>query len=521
VTADTGKIVIPLKQDYRFIHRPLDVGDWPPPGDTKRLGRLCHYITREEAIRNQFSAFLRSEGGCLVLCGYPGSGKTSFVRKMLAELGEECQVVDIWLNMARGVDSRVVKFRIIRRLYAAFVEDKRRRLPKAVVERMKFLYTQTLVSKHKSTSSRSQKKTGELDSSEASRPFVIPSPVSLPKLSAKLETETIKTLELARREYDDAMADEDIQALLQEIYECQSGPLPQRIGQRILRRLAQWARRIRRFWVGQKDVRVIFVLDELDKIREHSHVEEVLESLKNVFSCPGVSVIAITGAEIHHQAQDQALKNVSSVFGDVVTNIHYLPRMWACVDEPSEEVSKTWEFLEILMDESVGEDARRWCREQLQWYLEYVSRGLPRKVIAELEKFVVGDTRRPFLRFNAGQREIIESYATLQKSLHNELFALDHNTGRALARDTGWLEIYRVLDRVFGKPCDGEERFGIDLREKRFLHRNAWSSVLRDRNNYNLQVRSLQNIQALFETLVELGYVEREGETHKLGKASK
>ena len=224
--ADAKKIIIPIKRDYRFIHRPLDRGDWGPCKQKERSrGReLCHYVDHEERVSDRFSAFLRSEGGCLILCGYPGVGKTTFVKKMLEELEKEFDVVAIWLNIARPVDDQEVKFRIIRKLHKAFLEGRGRRLPKGITEQLRLLYVQTLIRSYKSTTTKSQSRTSEIETS-------ILSLLSTggPKLAARIKSDTVRALETVRHEYDDAMADEDIQDLLRRIYQYQHRSLPRRI----------------------------------------------------------------------------------------------------------------------------------------------------------------------------------------------------------------------------------------------------------------------------------------------------
>lgn len=268
--------------------------------------------------------------------------------------------------------------------------------------------------------------------------------------------------------------------------------------------IALWLSNARGFWFGRKELRIVFVLDELDKIQDDSHVDKVLDSLKNIFSCPGVSVIAVAGIEIYHRAQESAIQHIGNVFGSTVTSVCYLPRMWRRVHSPVMNRTQTWQFLELLMAEETKEMERKWCQEELQWYLEYVGRGIPRKVVAELEKFVTRQDGKRVLCFDGDQREVVERFSALQRELHNQVFKLDNNNGQLYDRDMRWMEVYRLLDYVLGRPCDVKERFVLesDAGKARFVHENAWDYSQCARVSHEFRFRSLENVRLVLDTAV-------------------
>jgi hypothetical protein len=128
-------------------------------------------------------------------------------------------------------------------------------------------------------------------------------------------------------------------------------------------------------------VKVVFVLDELDKLESPAASEKplspltpILQSLKTVLSASGMSFIFIGGKE----AEEQMLEDVShgdSIYESIFSYNLYLPCLWAEQDE--------------LMGRSLalkdGEDPQSNAKT-VGLYLRCKGRGIPRRTCRELNK---------------------------------------------------------------------------------------------------------------------------------------
>jgi serine/threonine-protein kinase len=218
-----------------------------------------------------------------------------------------------------------------------------------------------------------------------------------------------------------------------------------------------WWRRLRLRPPGpdQPRLHLVIVLDEVDKLTADdtglATVEELLSGIKNVLTMSGAHFLVVAGPDLHDRAiRDVARGNgvYESVFGWRL----YVPCIW---DAP-----------ERLMADIVSGDAvvDPDLHEALVHYLRFMARGVPRRLLHEVNTLVAWDEDgRPRLRIGAKDMERVDFYARLERILRDYI----EHSGRnwlfpvAIDEDRWRLSSYYVVDWVL--QSEGQPFTAADL----------------------------------------------------------
>lgn len=261
------QVEIPLGAGFQFVHEPIH----------SRIEQ--RFVGRADDISDLVQRIRFSEGGSFLITGYRGVGKTSFVNQVLSRLGDQTTLVDVQINLARPLQPSELMHLIVRRLYDR-LEEKRLygRLRPELQTTLSLAYQRTSANVVRTLSEGWERalETGDLNVERHTLPFV-------PKFSAKRSrTVDLDTSFLA---YDDKAAEHDVIAISREL----SQGIPRRqTGIRVLMS-RMFGRRSH-----DEPIKIVFVLDELDKLDEQKHttadrsiVDDMLSSLKNLFTTVG------------------------------------------------------------------------------------------------------------------------------------------------------------------------------------------------------------------------------------------
>src|SRR5262249_19207280 len=144
---------------------------------------------------------------------------------------------------------------------------------------------------------------------------------------------------------------------------------------------------------------LLFVFDELDKLEgsaDQNGIEgfnELLQNLKTLLTASGATFIFVAGRGIH-DAWRMDIERGDSLYESVFSHVEYVPALWEVGDQLCDRLLKR----ATLQDADVARDLAHFRN-----YLAFDGRGIPRRALRALQKYVRIDHRgRATLAFDAG-----------------------------------------------------------------------------------------------------------------------
>ena len=375
---------IPLDRQFRYVHEPLSQNH-PLP-----------LLEREQEIARLKERFLNSSGGSFLVTGFRGVGKTTVVNRMLEEASDGSdalqRVIPVRLNLARSLETTSLMFEIIRRLFEALHDEGvLDELPADLVEIIQ-AYSRTSQSfKRTSTQTTEASTSASLGSDKT---------VKLSLLSSRKKINAL-AIEASFLAYTESDVEHDLLRIIQRLQKGWSPPqFWGRLGN-LAWRFLQWSRITDRS-PSLVTPRFLFVFDEIDKLTATEDGLTILESLisdmKNILCTPGVCFIFIGGVDLHDRYFEDVRKG-NSLYESVFAWHLYIPCAWASVRR----------LIEFLADGPVRDE----IGPLLCDYLKFKGRGVFRKLIQELNAFVVWENDIPYLDL-ARDQERVKFYAAIQ-----------------------------------------------------------------------------------------------------------
>jgi serine/threonine protein kinase len=438
--APSGTVNIPLKQSFRYVHEPSRVGE-----------EALTSLGNDALIAELQSRILHSRGGTFLVTGFRGVGKSTLVLRALDEIvarnAPSDLVLPVTLSVARSTTTDRLLFAIVRRIFETLSDSGvLERLPPQTRHALLVAYMRTSLS-FKETQSEARERSAAMDLSigpakvvKALADFAVPTVSMSSKRSHSLATEA------AFLAYSETDAEYDLMRIVSLV-----DGAPDLVAERRswLRRLWPWLAR-----PDQPRLHLIIVIDEVDKLTTDAAglvaVEELLSGIKNVLTMPGAHFLVVAGPDLHDRAiRDAARGNgvYESVFGWRL----YVPCIW---DAPDRLVA------DVVSSDAKVDDS---TLALLADYLRFKARGVPRKLLQEINGFVAWDGIRPSLQIGAKDMERVEFYARLERILR----AYFETSGRArlfpvaIDEDRWRLGGYYVVDWVL--QSEGEPFTAADL----------------------------------------------------------
>jgi serine/threonine protein kinase len=455
----TGPVSISLKRSFRYIHEPARAEDevFASLGNDALMAQL------EDRIQH-------SNGGTFLITGFRGVGKSTLVLRALDQIvarnSPSDLVLPVALSVARTTTTERLLFAIVRRIFEALSDSGvLERLPPQTRHALIVAYMRTSLA-FKETQSEARERSAGVDLGigpgkvmKAVADFAVPKVSMSAKRSHSLATEAAF---LAYSETDVEYDLMRIVSLVARKPEQASGPSS------LLRRLLQ-------LWrspdAGLPRLHLIIVLDEVDKLTADeaglTTIEDLLSGVKNVLTMSGAHFLIVAGPDLHDRAiRDAARGNgvYESVFGWRL----YVPCIW----DASERL-----IADIVTDDPGHDPAEL---RLLANYLRFKARGMPRRLLQEINSFVTWDGDYPRLQIGSRDMERVEFYARLEGIL--QAYATGNGRRRlfpvAIDEDRWRLGGYYIVDWVLqseGEPFtaaevlkeEGEAKFDPLLRISR------------------------------------------------------
>lgn len=431
-------LVLPLKSSFRFIHEPL--------GATNNF----RFVGRETEMGSLAERILFSEGGSFLVTGYRGVGKTSFINQVIHKLKDALpwandfigptEIVDIYMNIARPLLPSELMHHIIRRIYERLKE-------KEVFEFLSLELQEAIVVAYNRTSLNMARKL-----SEANETSIGLGEVSLAGLGLKSpwsqKYSRTQNYEMSFLGYDDKSAEHDVIAITQK--------------------LARGYRKPASIWESLRAVfgqpkptatrlKIIFIFDELDKLEEFTDhegdskpvIEEILGSLKNLFTTSGATFIFVAGKDLQERWVEDVGKG-DSVYESVFSYDKYLPCLWLDGNNICSD---------LIDDSSAIGTYQSQLLEEFRKYLTFKGRGIPRRIVRTFNEHVKWRHEQPVAVFTPQNVRNIRFYAGLQDTLNSresELFGDSVEEIPGTHTDKRRLGVYYLIDWILRQ---GESEF--------------------------------------------------------------
>jgi serine/threonine-protein kinase len=183
-------------------------------------------------------------------------------------------------------------------------------------------------------------------------------------------------------------------------------------------------------------IHVVLILDELDKLTsEEAGVQSLntmLMTLKNVLTTPGIHTLFVGGTELIDAALGDTHEGIG-IFESIFSWSTYVPCLWAGPDK----------LLSGVVTEGSDADLQLFTD-----YLRYRSRGVPRRLLQELNSFVSWSDGQPFIVVPPHERARVELYALLATVAESYVGRHLGETHSSLDDDRFRLGTYYVLDWI-------------------------------------------------------------------------
>ncbi|WP_250282465.1 serine/threonine-protein kinase [Frankia sp. CiP1_Cm_nod2] len=400
-----------LSGDFRYVHGPALERDI--------RGRLGHGRLAD-TLRARID---RSEGGAFLIAGFRGAGKTTLVRSTLRWLSQYSgnrRYLPVFLNVARPVTSNEFLFAVTRRVVETLDDTGvLAELEEDIRNSILLAYARTSMS----LTSRSE------EGHELNRTFGANGQLPFAGLAPKLERGTKTTRSLATEASFLTYADGDVEHDFLRIVEMLGRSRSHGRGRGFRRRRPA------------APVHLVVVIDELDKLtsspRGMESFDEILTVFKNVLTASAAHFIFVAGVDVLDRAVTDSDFGIG-IFESVFSWRAYVP----CV----------WDSGTSLLREVCGQGPNNAeSVERVANYLDYKGRGVPRRLVQELNDLIVWETFQrtsvPVIRMSPEDVERIGLYADLSDVL-NGLLGRSGEEGRSLEEDRFRLGAHYVTDWV-------------------------------------------------------------------------
>ena len=313
-----------LKKNFKFIQGAIT------PESINRFSYNDDYKTE----KNKFiDRIVHTEtGGCFLVTGYRGVGKTSFVDKIIFDAdkilkkdNKEKSILKIKINVAKETTSENLMHQIIRNLFFTIISnDNMPKIDNDTREIITRAYLRTIF--HFKSISETTKNTvfsnlihygasaGINGNAHIMLKFFAKFNIYKNQKNSKENLERV-VKEFQYMDYDEKATENDFLKIAEKID-------------------------------NNNLLQPVFILDELDKlttktIEEHdkpttkttkeqnklNSVQHILSSLKNIFSCPGVIFIIIAGKDFYDRIEEDKQKD-DSIYKSLFSYEFYLKKEW-------------------------------------------------------------------------------------------------------------------------------------------------------------------------------------------------
>jgi Cdc6-like AAA superfamily ATPase len=369
---------------------------------------------------------------CYLVSGYRGSGKSSYIKKLQSQLDNTDSSKEgdtfirhlfVELNFAKYEEQSIVLRKLIRAYYQAFsnhdlFEVTQKKKPKETAE-FKELYERTFYEVSKNTNVKNYESTNSTINFESSLKHLalliaaILSAIGVNELITEwynwIISSTFFAIVYAAITFKHVVSkgtDVSNETNHSELYDDE---------------IAEYhlLRMIDRFY---KEFRLVFVLDELDKIKESEHAEKLINEIKSIMLCGKANFIVVAGQGMFYQYHASKTEDdgfLSSLF----SKTHHIPLFSA------PQLRALFESLVEIEDLKLSDDEMQVLNSYKE-YLIFQSMRVPRRFILSIRHDLKWNNNKAFLKIDK-TAEDLDVYVKVNKRLaevENEIDSEEFDT---------------------------------------------------------------------------------------------
>lgn len=408
-----------------FVHLPLR--HLPTAAlDADELANFCVGQKRDD-IANNLARHIINNDGVMLIAGYRGVGKSTFVNSVIAKLSdlekqlgksEQLRIVPIKISVAKissGSDASSVisVLRLcVRAIFHTFLaeephasqDDLEKLLDKQEKDFLKWAYL-CAMRKVDMQWSESVASLRHLEASLDMKPGeLLPKPLSsripgslLPIFGAKASKEWNKRVEhtVSFLDYDEDRAEEDIVCFIEML----ARPGKHR----------------------GYSIKLVFVFDEMDKL-ESEQIDNFIKQLKIFFLTPHAVFILVTAKEFYYKVLLQQ-KEEDSILGSYFSSVEIVPLFTS--QDTVQLLLKCLFFIDGKNRQSPTlkdlPPLEKTFIQTVASYLTYRAKGLPRGIISELRRIQQGmpESLQSYITDRSDKENRFQIYAALQEVIES------------------------------------------------------------------------------------------------------
>lgn len=386
-------VSIRLKPTFRYVHETWARDDEALPS-----------LGNDDLIEALQTRILHSRGGTFLVTGFRGVGKSTLVQQAIDEIATQGAPAEIFLpvvlSVARSTTTEGLLFAIVRRVFETLNESGMLdQLPPHTRHALILAYMRTSLS-YKETQSDGRDRSAGINVGVGSGKAIKSiADIAIPSFSMSASRSQSLAVEAAFLAYSETDAEHDLIRIVSLIGQHQAERPSRPWWRRLLRTRAE---------VQVPRLHLVVVLDEVDKLTSDepgmAAVEDLLKGIKNILTMSGAHFVVVAGPDLHDRAVRDAGRG-NGVYESVFGWRLYVPCIWDAPDR----------LLREFVDESVTIQSD--VLGLLTRYLRFKARGIPRRLLQEINEIAVRNGNHFTLSVDAVMFERIEFYAYLERVL--------------------------------------------------------------------------------------------------------
>lgn len=403
---------------------------------------IIPFFKHTNIIENLKNRIRFSNGGAFLITGLRGVGKSTLVKRAIYELQlEETIYLPVYINLSKEFEYKELLFEIIRRLYETMNDfNLLNRINSTISKQIILAYSRTSIAISKSNSINN-----ELELSDENH-HLLKSILLRNKL----------TLQAAEEVTFLAYSPNDIEHDLLRISELIHG-------------------------YETLDIKVIFIFDELDKLtptkKGTRYFESILGNLKNILCSIDAISIFVGGLDLYQKWNDDTVK-INSLYDSIFSWHQYVPCIW----------DSTESLFDLLLEkefiyEKIPNKLQFICKENYSniiklpfesflTYIKFKSKGIPRRIYAEFNNFIIWDEDIPYFQISDIDANKIIAYSEIWKKISPTFENSLYKT--IIEMDLTYTTCFNMIEFFF---AHADTTFTTKELEKKLLYNNTLSPV--------------------------------------------
>lgn len=422
---------IKINEKYRFFNSNYDFNDNVIP--------FFKHNAIVESVKNRIRF---SSGASFLITGLRGVGKSTLIKRALNELRhDDISCLPIYINLSKKIEYRELLFEIIRCLYQAIIDNKiMDKIDSEIAKNIVISYSRTSMS-----ISNKNMVNGEFEASTGSIPIL-----------GNILLKNKLTRQAAEEASFLAYSANDVEHDLLRIIELLNT-------NKLLK------------------VKIVIVFDELDKLTVTKNgiecFEDILSKLKSFICSVDAIFIFIGGLDLYQKWNDDVAK-INSLYDSIFSWHQYIPCIW----NSTESLFALFSEKECIY-ENVADDFQFMCESKFSnivkpsfraflTYINFKSKGIPRKIYSEFNNFIVWNGETPYFQISEIDIKEICAYTKIWEKIF-PIFE-DKLYRTVIEMDLTYVTCFNIIEYFF---AHSSEEFTIKQIQKALLYESTLSPV--------------------------------------------